>query len=108
LGLLFILGISAAVTANATEYNPIPATPVSIGPETSRIMVGFRATATNSVVQTIQLHNRAESVRMVRAHTTAADVTSLATRTGISMARSRQVTPSLHVMFLKQTMYGAD
>ena len=108
IGLLVILGIGAASTANAAEYNPVPATPVSIGPETSRIMVGFRATATNSVVQTIQLRDRAQSVQIVRAHTTAADVSSLATRTGVSMARSRQVTPSMHVMFLKQTAYGAD
>jgi serine protease len=108
IGLLFILGISAAVNANAGEYNPVPATAVSIGPETNRIMVGFRATPINSVVETIQPRNRSESARIVRAHTTAADVSSLATRAGISMVRSRQVTPSLHVMFLKKTIYGAD
>ena len=106
MGLLLTLCIGAVITANAAEYNPVPATPVSIGPEMSRIMVGFRATATNSVVQKIQLRDR--SVQIVRAHTTAADVSRLATRTGVSMARSRQVTPSMHVLFLKQTAYGVD
>ena len=108
IGLLVILGICAAVTANAAEYNPVRTTPVSIGPEMSRIMVGFRATSANSVTETIQPRGRSQSVRIVRARTTSADVSSLATRTGVSMARSRQVTPSMHVMFLKETLYGTD
>ena len=113
IGLLVILGLSAAVTANAVEYNPVLASPgwsspVSIGPEMSRIMVGFRVTAANSVVQKIQPRDRSQSIQIVRASTSAADVSDLATRAGVSMARSRQVTPSMHVMVLKQTLYGMD
>jgi serine protease len=108
IGLLVILGICAVATANAVEYNPVRTTPASIGPEMSRIMVGFRATSANSVVETIQPRGRSQSMKIVRAHTTATDVASLATRSGVSMARSRQVTPSMHVLFLKETLYGAD
>ena len=113
IGLLVILGLSAAVTANAVEYNPVLASPgwsspVSIGPEMSRIMVGFRVTAANSVVQKIQPRDRSQSIQIVRASTSAADVSDLATRAGVSMAHSRQVTPSMHVMVLKQTLYGTD
>ena len=108
IGLLVILGLSAAVTANAVEYNPVLTSPVSIGPEMSRIMVGFRATAANSVVQKIQPRDRSQSIQIVRASTSAADVSDLATRAGVSMAHSRQVTPSMHVMVLKQTLYGTD
>lgn len=108
IGLLVILGLGAAVTANAAEYNPVRTSPVSIGPEMSRIVVGFRATAANSVAQTLQTRNKSQSLQIVRARTTSVDVSGLATRSGISMARSRQVTPSMHVMFLKQTLYGAD
>src|SRR5581483_11104124 len=108
IGLLLILGLGAAVTANAAEYNPVRNAPVSIGPQMSRIIVGFRATSANSVVQSVQPRNRSQSVQIVQARTTAADVTGLATRTGLSMARSQQVTSGMHVMFLKQTLYGAD
>jgi len=106
--LLLILGLGAAGTVNAAEYNPVRTAPVSIGPETNRIIVGFRATSANSVVQNIQPRNRLQSVQIVQARTTAADVSGLATRTGLSMARSRQLTPGMHVMFLKQTLYGTD
>ena len=108
IGLLATLGLTAAMATHAAEYNPVRTTPVSIGPETNRIMVGFRATTANSVVQTLPSRNRAQNIGIVQAHTTSVDVSSLATRTGLSMARSRQVTPSMHVVFLSQTLYGAD
>ena len=108
IGLLLILGFFAVCTAGAAEYNPVQVSPVSIGPETHRIIVGFRATAGNSVVQTLQPRNKSQAVQIVQARTTSADVAGLASRTGLSMARSRQITPSMHVMFLKQTLYGAD
>ena len=108
IGLLVILGLGAAVTANAAEYNPVRSSPVSIGPQMSRVIVGFRATSANSMVQTLPTRNKSQSIQIVRARTTAADVSGLATRAGVSMARSRQVTPDMHVMFLKQTLYGTD
>ena len=108
IGLLLILSFGVALTASAAEYNPVRVSPISIGPQTHRIIVGFRATAGNSMVQTIQPRNKSQSVQIVQARTTAADVVGLASRTGLSMAHSRQITPSMHVMFLKQTLYGAD
>jgi serine protease len=110
LGLLFAAGLSAVlvVTAAAAEYNPIRSHPVSIGPEMNRVIVGFDPTTNKTVVQTFKPRDRAQSIRIVQAQTTAADVSSLAARVGLSMAKSRQITPSMHVIFLKQTLYGAD
>jgi serine protease len=102
-----VLGLGSAM-APAAEYNPVPTHPVSIGPEANRIIVGFRATAGNAVVQTFKPRARAQSVKIVQAHTTAADVASLAGRVGLSLAKSRQLTPSMHVVFLNKTLYGAD
>jgi serine protease len=108
LGLLVILGLGATVAATAAEYNPVLTYPVSIGPEMKRVIVGFRATANNSVVQTFKPHDRAQSMTIVRAKTSVADVTGLASRVGLSMTKSRQLTPNMHVILLKQTLYGAD
>ena len=108
LGLLVVLGLGAAVAATAAEYNPVSTYPVSIGPEMHRVIVGFRATANNSVVQTFKPRDRAQSVAIVQAQTSVADVSSLASRVGLSMQKSRQLTPSMHVILLNQTLYGAD
>jgi serine protease len=106
-GLLVVLCLGSVV-AVAAEYNPVRTHPVSIGPEANRIIVGFRATSSNSVVQTLQPRNRAQSLKIVQARTSAADVASLVSRVGLTIAKSRQVTPSMHVIFLPQTLYGAD
>ena len=71
-------------------------------------MVGFRATADNAVTKTIKLRSRAQSVKIVQAQTSDADAAGLAQRAGLAMARSRQLTPSMHVLFLQKTLYGAD
>jgi serine protease len=81
---------------------------VQIGPEAQRLVVGFRATAGNTVVKTIKPRAQTQSVKIVQAQTTDADVAGLARRTGLAMARSRQMTPSMHVLFLQKTLYGAD
>ena len=107
LGLLLALGLGTAVAAPAAEYNPVRTYPISIGPEMSRVIVGFRATSNNSVTQTITARERAQHV-VVQANTTDADVAALVQRVGVSMAKSRQITPSMHVIVLKQTLYGAD
>ena len=87
-GLLIVLGLGATVAATAAEYNPVRAYPVSIGPEMSRVIVGFRATANNSVVQTFKPRDRAQAVTIVQAKTSDADVSSLASRVGLSMTKS--------------------
>jgi serine protease len=106
--LLALLVVSGICSATAAEYNPVPTHPISIGPETSRIIVGFRATTSNAVVQTFKPRAQAQSVKIVEARTTVADVSSLASRIGLPMAKSRQLTPSMHVIFLKKTLYGTD
>jgi serine protease len=107
LGIFALMGFGAAI-ATAAEYNPVLTHPISIGPETSRIIVGFRATTSNAVVQTFKPRTQAQSVKIIQAKTTVADVASLASRVGLSMAKSRQMTPSMHVIFLKQALYGTD
>jgi serine protease len=94
--------------AGAPEWNPVRAHPVQIGPEASRLVVQFRATPSNSVVKAIQPRMQAQSIKIVQAMTSDADVAGLAQRSGLSMARSRQMTPSMHVLFLQKTLYGAD
>jgi serine protease len=108
LGLLLVLGLGVTVAARAAEYNPVRTYPVSIGPEMSRVIVGFRATADNSVTQTFKPRDRMQSMSLVQAKTSDADVSSLTVRVGLAMAKSRQLTPSMHVIFLKQTLYGVD
>ena len=101
------LGLGRAV-AVIPEYNPVHRHPISIGPEASRIIVGFRATAGNTVVQTVKIRMRTQSVNVSQAHTTSADVAGLIRRVGIATTTSRQITPNMHVIFLKKTLYGAD
>jgi serine protease len=104
-GLCLIGGLSLAASA---EWNPIRTHGVAIGPQASRLVVGFKATSENAVSQSIKLRARVEVVRVTQAQTSAADVEDLRHRTGIAMAGSRQITPSMHVLFLQNTLYGAD
>jgi len=94
--------------AAVPEWNPVRSHPVQLGPEARRLVVGFRATTGNAVVKAIKPRMRAQSVDIVQAQTSDADVAALAHRTGLAMARSRQMTPSMHVLFLHKTLYGAD
>jgi serine protease len=107
------LGLCGCVTsgwaaARATsEWNPVHAQPVAVGPEASRLVVGFRTTQANAVVRI--MHSRTGiSVAKSQAQTTSNDVLSLARRVQLPMARSRQLTPSMHVVYLQKTLYGAD
>ena len=101
-GCLILVGVGALA---GSEFHPVVRHPVSIGPETDRFIVGFRATTDNQVVKTI---HRAKVVRVVQAQTYGADVAALVGRTQVHMARSRQLTPSMHVIYLQKTLYGAD
>ena len=102
---LVIAGRSAAASP---EYNPIRRQPVSIGPEANRFIVGFRTTPENAVAKTVRFQRRALSYTVFQAQTTAADVAALVQRVGLPIANSRQFTPSMHVLLLPRTLYGAD
>jgi serine protease len=97
-----------AVHAGAPEWNPARTHTVQLGPEASRLVVGFSATTGSTVVKTVKHGAQAQSVKIVQAATSDADVAGLAQRTGLSVSRSRQMTPSMHVLYLQKTLYGAD
>src|SRR5258708_7133253 len=100
--------MSDPARAAVPEWNPVRTHAVQLGPEASRLVVGFRATDGNTVVKAVRHRTTAQSVSIVQANTSDADVAGLAQRTGLAMARSRQMTPSMHVVFLQKTLYGAD
>jgi serine protease len=111
--LLLVLACSGAVWpmlahAVVPEWNPVRTHGVQLGPEASRLVVGFRATTGNTVVQSFNPRAQAQSFKIVQARTSDADVADLAQRNGLSMAKSRQMTPSMHVLYLQKTLYGAD
>ena len=111
--LILALGSAACLTrfpasAAIPESNPVRTHPVEIGPQAGRLVVGFRATAANSVAKSIKFRGRPQSVTIIQANTSEADVAGLVQRTGLAMLRSRQMTPSMHVLFLQKTLYGAD
>jgi len=98
---------SSVASAAPQEWNPVRSHPVEIGPQASRLVVGFRATAGNSIVKEIK-SRRPQTIHIVQAQTSRADVASLLQRTGVATAGSRQFSPSMHVVFLEKTLYGAD
>jgi len=103
-----LLGPAPGSGAAAAEWNPVRTHPVEIGPQASRLVVGFRATPGNSVTKAIRSRLKAQLIRVTQAQTSQADVASLAQRTGIAMARSRQFAPGMHVVFLREALYGMD
>jgi serine protease len=113
--LLWVVGLGccaapayAGTSGALPEFNPVSRSPISIGPEASRLIVGFRATARNTVTRTVSSRVKAQSFSIAQASTNVADVVNLAQRNGLGIARSRQITPSMHVMFLRKTLYGTD
>jgi serine protease len=101
-----VLTLAPALAA-VPELNAVRTHSVQLGPEASRLLVGFRATPGNAVVKAVRVRAR-QSITVVQAGTSDADVAGLALRTGLPMARSRQITPSMHVLYLQKTVYGAD
>ena len=89
------------------EYNPVRSEPVSLGPQANRLLVGFRVTAANAVTETVTSRLRAQRRTVTLANTSAADAAGAAGRAGLAIVRSRQITPSMHVLFLPKTLYGA-
>jgi serine protease len=102
---LCLLGLAQAA---APEWNPVRTRPVAIGPEASRLVVGFRPTAGNAITRVIKSHANTRSVTITQAETTAADLAALTQRASVAALGSRQITPSMHVVFLQKTLYGAD
>ena len=108
-----VLGLSGGLMTSATaaaayEWNPVRTHAVALGAEASRLVVGFRATSGNTVIKTIKTRARTQSIKIVQAKTAAGDVAALVQRTHVGMAGSRQLTPSMHVVYLQKTLYGAD
>jgi serine protease len=104
-----VLGLTwASAMAPAAEWNPVLSHPVEIGPQASRLVVGFRATSGNAVTKAIRSRVKAQVVRITQAQTSVTDVSTLTQRAGVAVAGSRQLTPSMHVVFLQKTLYGAD
>jgi serine protease len=93
--------------AGSPEWNPVRSHPVEIGPQASRLVVGFRATPGNSVIKEIK-SRRTQAIRFTEAQTSRADVAALTQRLGLATKASRQFAPSMHVVFLENTVYGAD
>ena len=106
---LFLMSAAAIRAATPPEYNPVVREPVSIGPQADRLIVGFRATPANTVVRRIRGsvgHGRTIALR--QASTTPGDAVSLAGRAHLDVRRTRQLTPSMHVLYLRKPLYGAD
>jgi hypothetical protein len=106
-----VLGLmlgSAAASSAAAEWNPVRSHPIEIGPQAGRLVIGFKATSANSVTRAIRRQGRAQPLSITQAQTSGTDVSSLSVRTGVALAASRQLTPSMHVLFLQKTLYGAD
>jgi serine protease len=109
---LAVAGAPAAVeqvgrAAAAAEYNPVRRPPISIGPEAGRLIVGFRALPGGAAVRTLP-RPQVRGERLTQAWTTAADALALARRAQVPVTGSRQFTPSMHVLLLPRTLYGAD
>jgi serine protease len=103
-----VWAVVALETASATppEYNAVAVRQVAIGPEARRLIVAFRTTADNAVVQTIHGRLHRQSIRSVQAGTTSQDVVRLAGRVRLEILKSRQLTPSMHVVYLLKPLYG--
>ncbi|HLW25812.1 MAG TPA: S8 family serine peptidase [Steroidobacteraceae bacterium] len=107
------LGLCAAVllapfSSDAQlESNPVRRAPIALGPEADRLLIGFKPEASGAVIKTT-VRRRARAYAVTQAQTRPADVEQLVRRVGLPIARSGQLTPSLHVLYLPRTLYGAE
>jgi serine protease len=102
-----VAAIAAPAGGATFEHNPVRREAPSLGPEAGRLIVGFRVTSVNA--RTVKVLRRAAaSGALEQAQTTAADVAALLARVGVPVARSRQFTPDMHVLYLPKRLYGAD
>ena len=104
-GALLAPGVGLAAPV---EFNPVSrSAAVPIGPQANRLIVGFKAGANGAVHEAI-VHRGGRSYRIMQARTDPRDARALAARAGLALAATRQITPSLHVLFLPKTLYGAE
>jgi serine protease len=89
------------------EWNPVTAHAIEIGPQADRLIVGFKATPANRITKLVQRSVRGRPLRVSQAQTSRADLAALVLRAGLSTTGSRQITPSMHVLYLPRTLYGA-
>ena len=101
-------GLVPGSAAAAPEWNPVHSHPVQIGPQANRLVVGFRTTPGNSIIKEIKSRAKTRAIHVTQAQTSRADVASLLVRTNIATRGSRQIAPSMHVVFLEKPLYGAD
>src|SRR5579871_6738586 len=112
-GRVMRLGLCAAVllapfSSDAQfESNPVRRAPIALGPEADRLLIGFKPEASGAVIKTT-VRRRARAYAVTQAQTRPADVEQLVRRVGLPIARSGQLTPSLHVLYLPRTLYGAE
>src|SRR5713226_7327383 len=90
-GAALAVWILVSVAGAHAEYNPVSTRPVSIGTEADRLIVGFRATPNNTVVQTIHSQTRGTTVNIGQAGSDAGDLAALTQRVGLNVAKSRQL-----------------
>ncbi len=102
------LSFAGSAAAAGLEYNPVRSNPVQIGPQASRLVIGFRTTPGNYVTKVIHARATAQVVKVTQAQTSDADVSALSVRTGVALARSHQLTPSMHVLILDKPLVGAE
>ena len=107
LALGWLLGDAAPVAAAALEWNPVKTHAVEIGLQADRLIVGFKATPANTITKTIHRSVRGRSIRVFQAQTSRADMAALVARAGLSTTGSRQITPSMHVVYLPRMLFGA-
>jgi serine protease len=105
-GVCVLWGLAGGAPAASAEYNPVRRHPLSLGPEASRLIVGFRLTPDNAITTTVRSQARPRT--LIQAQTSLPDVAALVQRVGLAVVKSRQFTPSMHVLYLPKTLYGAD
>jgi serine protease len=106
--LLSIAMVFGTAMAAPAEWNPLRGRPVPIGPQADRLVIGFRATGENSITEAVSIRNHTRTVRILEARTNFSDVRNLSLRTGVALSGSRQLSPSMHVLFLPAMLYGSE
>ena len=99
-----VMGGLAAAAAPA-EWNQARQHPVQIGAQADRLVVGFKASVANSIIKSVKLRST-RTLQIRQAQTSAEDAMGLAQRAGVAIATTRQLTPSMHVLYLPKKLYG--
>lgn len=108
LGMLACIAGALIGASARAEFAPVLRRPVAIGPEASRLIVGFRTTPENAAAQFLPSRTHAAGIVSIQARTSPSDLEGLAARAHLDLAKTRQVTPSMHVVYLTRTLYGAE